>query len=295
MCIAAEGSAGTWEILPFPRTQTAACSGWPPKQHPGPARRASAVARERRDPMQPWYRLAKENEAEAGWMAGSLSVRVVPMKPGQRHSTATRRREGGRLNMESFLGTTTDASKSGYRIHETGTDSNAGETIAADGFHVPGVSDGLAVAAGSLPPHPQERGGGRGRPELARVRAEPGGQPPGAAGPRQVVAPTAPHRSNVSTSPKRAIQRNSDRSASRRWRTRSSSGRWSCCWSRSTSRTSSWLVRLPARPWAHQALEELWKGMMDTDGGWVLEVDISKFFDTLDHGHLRRARPASSA
>jgi group II intron reverse transcriptase/maturase len=26
---------------------------------------------------------------------------------------------------------------------------------------------------------------------------------------------------------------------------------------------------------------------MDLDGGWVLEVDIQKFFDTLDHAHLR--------
>jgi group II intron reverse transcriptase/maturase len=39
---------------------------------------------------------------------------------------------------------------------------------------------------------------------------------------------------------------------------------------------------------AHQALERLWQEMMNADGGWVLEVDISKFFDTLDHGHLRQ-------
>jgi len=39
---------------------------------------------------------------------------------------------------------------------------------------------------------------------------------------------------------------------------------------------------------AHQALEKLWKETMNTEGGWVLEVDISKFFDTLDHGHLRQ-------
>ena len=38
---------------------------------------------------------------------------------------------------------------------------------------------------------------------------------------------------------------------------------------------------------AHGALESLWKGTMDTRGGWVLEVDIRKFFDTLDHAHLR--------
>src|SRR5260370_26783109 len=34
---------------------------------------------------------------------------------------------------------------------------------------------------------------------------------------------------------------------------------------------------------AHQALEALWKQTMDSHGGWILEVDIRKFFDTLDH------------
>ena len=38
---------------------------------------------------------------------------------------------------------------------------------------------------------------------------------------------------------------------------------------------------------AHQALQELWRQTMDLGGGWVLEVDIRKFFDTLDHAHLR--------
>jgi group II intron reverse transcriptase/maturase len=38
---------------------------------------------------------------------------------------------------------------------------------------------------------------------------------------------------------------------------------------------------------AHNALESLWKGLMNMGGGWVLEVDIRKFFDTLDHAHLR--------
>lgn len=38
---------------------------------------------------------------------------------------------------------------------------------------------------------------------------------------------------------------------------------------------------------AHDALESLWKGLMNMGGGWVLEVDIRKFFDTLDHAHLR--------
>lgn len=38
---------------------------------------------------------------------------------------------------------------------------------------------------------------------------------------------------------------------------------------------------------AHQALEELWQRTRDMGGGWILEVDIRKFFDTLDHAHLR--------
>ena len=39
---------------------------------------------------------------------------------------------------------------------------------------------------------------------------------------------------------------------------------------------------------AHDALESLWKRTMDMPGSWVLEVDIRKFFDTLDHAHLIR-------
>jgi RNA-directed DNA polymerase len=38
---------------------------------------------------------------------------------------------------------------------------------------------------------------------------------------------------------------------------------------------------------AHQALEALWKQTMAMGGGWIVEVDIRKFFDMLDHAHLR--------
>ena len=38
---------------------------------------------------------------------------------------------------------------------------------------------------------------------------------------------------------------------------------------------------------AHQALEFFRNQLMNGRGGWVLEVDIRKFFDNLDHGHLR--------
>jgi group II intron reverse transcriptase/maturase len=37
----------------------------------------------------------------------------------------------------------------------------------------------------------------------------------------------------------------------------------------------------------HQALEALRNQMMEMKGGWIVEVDIRKFFDTLDHSHLR--------
>jgi RNA-directed DNA polymerase len=38
---------------------------------------------------------------------------------------------------------------------------------------------------------------------------------------------------------------------------------------------------------AHTALESLWRQTMNLRGGWVVDVDIRKFFDTIDHGHLR--------
>lgn len=37
----------------------------------------------------------------------------------------------------------------------------------------------------------------------------------------------------------------------------------------------------------HMAIEALWKGLMRMGGGWVLEVDIKAYFDSLDHAHLR--------
>jgi group II intron reverse transcriptase/maturase len=38
---------------------------------------------------------------------------------------------------------------------------------------------------------------------------------------------------------------------------------------------------------AHQALQTLWHQAMRTAGGWVLEIDVRKFFDAMDHGHIR--------
>jgi len=38
---------------------------------------------------------------------------------------------------------------------------------------------------------------------------------------------------------------------------------------------------------AHGALQALWDGLMKMGGGWIIDLDIKKFFDTLDHSHLR--------
>ena len=38
---------------------------------------------------------------------------------------------------------------------------------------------------------------------------------------------------------------------------------------------------------AHQALDALWRGVMSMGGGWVLELDIESFFDTMSHSRLR--------
>lgn len=38
---------------------------------------------------------------------------------------------------------------------------------------------------------------------------------------------------------------------------------------------------------AHQALEAIWRGLMRMGGGWVIEVDIKSYFDTIDHAQLR--------
>jgi RNA-directed DNA polymerase len=39
--------------------------------------------------------------------------------------------------------------------------------------------------------------------------------------------------------------------------------------------------------WAHDALEALWQGMMEIGGGWLTDLDIRKFFDTLSRSHLQ--------
>lgn len=38
---------------------------------------------------------------------------------------------------------------------------------------------------------------------------------------------------------------------------------------------------------AHDALQALWEQAMGTGGGWIIDLDIRKFFDTMDHAHIR--------
>ncbi len=38
---------------------------------------------------------------------------------------------------------------------------------------------------------------------------------------------------------------------------------------------------------AHGALDALWRQTMNMRGGWMVDVDLRKFFDTIDHGQLR--------
>lgn len=39
---------------------------------------------------------------------------------------------------------------------------------------------------------------------------------------------------------------------------------------------------------AHQALDALWKGLMETGGGWVLDLDVQSFFDSVDRSKLQQ-------
>ncbi|GHU51333.1 group II intron reverse transcriptase/maturase [Spirochaetia bacterium] len=38
---------------------------------------------------------------------------------------------------------------------------------------------------------------------------------------------------------------------------------------------------------AHQALERIWKESMNIGGGYIIDMDISKYFDSIPHGQLR--------
>ncbi len=47
----------------------------------------------------------------------------------------------------------------------------------------------------------------------------------------------------------------------------------------------SWGFRPGRGP--HQALDALWRGLMKLKGGWVIDLDIRRYFETIDHKQLR--------
>src|SRR5580704_19105606 len=88
--------------------------------------------------------------------------------------------------MDPLKENTTNASKFELCVTETATDSGAGETIAANGIHLPGLPHGHRMAARCLPQHPQGWSGRRGRTNGRGIRARLRREPPPAARPRQV-------------------------------------------------------------------------------------------------------------
>jgi retron-type reverse transcriptase len=37
----------------------------------------------------------------------------------------------------------------------------------------------------------------------------------------------------------------------------------------------------------HQALDAIWRTLMERRGGWIIKIDIQQCFDTVSHSHLR--------
>ena len=89
---------------------------------------AHSSVREQNQRVQPRYRQAKETKCD-GMAAGRHSVLIVPTKL----ANSTRlepTEESGTPIHGTVLRNTTNASKFDNRVHETGTDSSVGETVA---------------------------------------------------------------------------------------------------------------------------------------------------------------------
>ena len=100
-------------------------------------------------------------------------------------------------------------------------------------------------------------------------------------------ARTALRQYGGSTSP-REMGRRRGPSAVSPSRTRSWSERWPWRWKPSTSRTSSNARTASGRDGQRiRRWKSFWCEAVRRAGGWVLEIDIRRFFDTLVHGHLR--------
>ena len=141
------GSPGTWEnpaIAPrrTPRPET------PGHQLQAQAAHSSVWERKRTSDTE--VSPNEGNEVRRDGVAGSHSVLIVPRKLANLTPDGA---SGGKRDVESwnrFWETRRMHRNSEDRVHETGTDSSVGETVARDGFHFARLSDGRRLAQGSV-------------------------------------------------------------------------------------------------------------------------------------------------
>ncbi len=148
------------------------------------------------------------------------------------------------------------------------------------------------LAERSLSSHSQEWGSRRRRSDCEGVRGEPGGKPPGFAPTSEIGDLPGSARPTEAHSEMLGHGDSTDRALFSR--------KWATFEEKVLQRAIVMLLEpiyepdfhdgsygfRPKRS-PHQAMDALWKETTRIGGGWILEVDLRKFFDTLDHSHLR--------
>ena len=235
-------------------------------------------------PTQGWYRQAKATKC--GERDGRESERpIVPTKRGN-HSEGPGGGKGAPCH-ETVGGKHGGCIGTRGRVHETTTDRGTRATKSGDGIHISGLPHRHRLAERGVRPHSQRRRGGRGRTDgedyaanlegnLSRCwnRAKSGTyQAPPV---RRVHIPKAGSATEtrplgIPTFEDKVLQRAVVMVLEAIYE--------------QDFKDCSYGFR-PGRS-AHQALDDLWKQTMAMGGGWIVDVDIRKFFDTIDHGHLR--------
>ena len=145
----------------------------------------------------------------------------------------------------------------------------------------------LRLAVRGVSAHAPRRGRGRGRTNGRGLRSEPARTTCSRCWTGPSPARTGHRRCGGCIFRRGRVARPAP-SASRPLKTKCFNGRSSWCWKPIYEQDfldCSYGFR-PGRS-AHQALDALWQQTMGMRGGWIVEVDIRKFFDTLDHAHLR--------
>ena len=181
--------------------------------------------------------------------------------------------------MDSLLGHTTDTWRFDVRITETATDSRDGETIAADGVHFAGLSDGHRLAEAAF--HRTRKDGAPGvdgqtwydyernleenlQSLLDRAKSGTYRAPPV----RRVYIPKAGSTTEtrpigIPTLEDKVLQRAVVMLLEPIYEQDFDAGSYG----------------FRPRRSAHDALQDLWKQTTNSSGGWILEVDIRKFLD----------------